>query len=33
MGAIYEKKDMIAYLTINRPEFMNTIDQDRKSVV
>ena len=27
MGAIYEKKDMIAYLTINRPESMNTIDQ------
>ncbi len=27
MGAIYEKKDMVACLTINRPEFMNTIDQ------
>jgi enoyl-CoA hydratase/carnithine racemase len=27
MGATYEKKDMIAILTINRPEAMNTIDQ------
>lgn len=27
MGAIYEKKDMVACLTINRPEHMNSIDQ------
>lgn len=27
MGATYEKKDMVALLTINRPEFMNSIDQ------
>jgi len=27
MGAIYDKKDMVACLTINRPEFMNSIDQ------
>ncbi len=26
MAIIYEKKDRIAYLTINRPEAMNTID-------
>lgn len=27
MGATYEKKDVVALLTINRPEFMNSIDQ------
>lgn len=27
MGVIYEKKDMVACLTINRPEHMNSIDQ------
>ncbi len=27
MGAIYEKKGMVACLTINRPEHMNSIDQ------
>ena len=26
MAIIYEKKDHIAYLTINRPEAMNALD-------
>lgn len=28
MSIIYEKKDRIAYLTLNRPEAMNAIDRD-----